>query len=80
MAMREIELKVLDTVDESLTNRKLNTLFMSAEDYDDLFSDFRRAQDVLQVLNECLSRVITIRIDTDLQPGEFEWVDYKENN
>lgn len=76
MAMREIEIKILESVNEFTHSPKFagcDQLMLSAVDYAELFSDERRAADVIQVLSEVIGRPIEIIQTVFLKNGEFKW-------
>jgi predicted membrane chloride channel (bestrophin family) len=73
-SMREIEVKVLESINEDCALKKVNTLIMNSEDFAVLNSDELRATDVLETLQACLQRNVYIAVSNNLKPGQMQWV------
>lgn len=73
MAMRDIEILVLESITEKCKDPKINLVLMNSVQYSELMSDYMRSQDVIQVLSEALQRPITIKPSKSLSNNEFKW-------
>ena len=69
-----LETMVLESITKECKDKKINTLVMNPVDYANLMNDWRRFQDIKQVLEEALQRNVIFSMSTQLVSGQFKWV------